>query len=44
MFSLVNGLKARPPTLALGAGAVRWPCHGHGPGRKEGLQGSPGQN
>ena len=28
----------------LGAGAVRWPCHGHGPGRKAGLPGVPGQN
>ena len=28
----------------LGAGAVRWPCHGHGPGRKAGLPWVQGQN
>ena len=32
------------PQLATGRCVVRWPCHGHGPGRKAGLPGVPGQN
>ena len=27
----------------LGAGAVRWPCHGHGPGRRGGCRGCQGR-